>query len=141
MATYTADQMVGKTLVAKSNIIAFYGYPASNSIFQIYAGQNVGIVNSWVNQNTPNGQLYWQFYDSNNKAYYVLQDPNKIGLNLVDQASTTSEETQAADITAAATEAQEGTIPYYIQLYGKPILAVVAGLALIKILYNGRNKN
>lgn len=141
MATFGADEMIGKTLIAKENLIAYYGSPGSKSIFQIYKGQNVGLVFSWINKNTPKGALYWMFHDHDNKPYYVLHDPNKVGLSLVDQATTKSDQQKATEATEAAKKESEGAIPYYIEKFGKPVLITIFVLGVAKIMYDGRDKN
>lgn len=141
MATFNADEMIGKTLIAKQNVIAYYGAPGSKSIFQIFKGQNLGLVFSWINKNTPNGALYWMFHDHDNKPYYVLHDPNKIALNLIDQATTKSDQQKATEATEAAKKESEGTIPYYVEKWGKPVLITIFVLGIAKIVYDDRHRD
>ncbi len=141
MATFSADQMIDKTLLAKENLIAFYGAPNSKSIFQIFKGQNAGKVFSWTNKNTPKGQLYWEFMDSNNRPYFILHDSNKLGMSLTDQASTLSDQEKAKQLADDLKKKTQGAIPYYIDKYGKPVLLIGLGLGILKILYDGRNKS
>lgn len=69
MATFSAAEIVGKTLIAKSQVNV-YSLPNDNKQYKIAVvkkGAYVGTVYSWIQK--PGG-LYWQF-QSGNSFYYV----------------------------------------------------------------------
>lgn len=122
MATYTADQFIGKTLVAQKNVTAFYGGPGSKNIFVIFKGQNIGVVYAWVIKNTPDHKLWWQFQDKNGIFYFVPGDPNYVGMNEYDKKTIPSVEQKVQAEKDKAKKDEDGKVLYYIQKWGKKIL-------------------
>lgn len=73
MPIYSASQIIGKALFAKGNA-ALRRLPLDSAptIFTVQAGNKVGTVYSWLDQKPGERKnLYWMFYDSNNKPYYT----------------------------------------------------------------------
>lgn len=129
MSTYTADQIIGKTLVAKKDTTGYYGSPLSDKTFKIFAGQNVGKVYSYVQKTSPDGKLYWMFYDSANKPYYV-QHNDAISMNMVDSAMTKTQEEIIKEKKEQQEKEEKGAILYYGEKVGKNLL-LLAGVALL----------
>jgi hypothetical protein len=77
MPTYNAEQIIGKTLIAKRPV-NLYRFADDNApvIYTVEPGNNVGVVYSYLNPNNARQTIYWTFYDSNNKPYYA---PHKTG--------------------------------------------------------------
>lgn len=94
MSTFNADDITGKSLIAKAAVNA---YKSPSSISPLYAsfktGQTIGVVYSWINKG---GKLFWMFYDSKNSPYYVEHSEGKFSITaLVDQGTkTTKQKTQ-----------------------------------------------
>ena len=91
MPTYSAEQIIGKTLIARQNV-AIKRLPTSAApvVYTAKPGSYVGTVYSWV---TEGPDLYWQFYDSNGKAYYSLHRPGLYSIDsLQDQGALTVKE-------------------------------------------------
>jgi len=99
--TYSADQIVGRTLIAKVNVTA-YDEPedGSNVVNSFNPGQTVGVVTSWEDANAALGisVLNWQFMDANGTPYYVPHYVGEFDIQaLADQgALTAGQQTQAA---------------------------------------------
>lgn len=73
MPIYSADQIVGKSLFAKVPIeLKRTPVDSATVIYTVSPGQRVGTVYSW-NDVKPGVRenLYWMFYDQNNKPYYA----------------------------------------------------------------------
>jgi hypothetical protein len=72
MATYSADQIIGKSLIAKeqTNLKRLPSSSAS-TIHKVPSGGHIGIVQSWVFENGEGSPLWWLFYDSKGRAYYA----------------------------------------------------------------------
>jgi hypothetical protein len=69
--TYSADQIVNKTLTARSQVDVFDRVPGNGGkkIAVVKSGYPVGVVYSWV-QDTDKS-LWWQFKSSDGSWYYV----------------------------------------------------------------------
>jgi len=96
MPTYSVDQIVGKTLIARQAVkIKRSPTAVAPVVFTVSPGNYVGTVYSWV-MDGPN--LYWQYYDENQSPYYTLHQPGLFSIDsLQDQgALTVEQQTQAA---------------------------------------------
>lgn len=142
MADFSADQIIDKTLVAKVNVKAFYGFPNSSSSFDILAGHNIGVVYSYIYP-ADKKNLWWEFFDNGGKVFWVEHGENKFDIQSLQQQGAITVEDQIKQKQEEAAKENEGTIPYYIGLYGKKIAigAVVAYLAgkLIQGLSSRKN--
>lgn len=105
MPTFNADQIIGKTLIAKSQV-PLYRLPNDGAevVFNVSPGQNLGIVYSYLSPGPNRTNLYWMFKDANNKFYY---SEHKQGIydvkELANQGALTLEQQQAAAIEANLT--------------------------------------
>ena len=103
MATFNAADIIGKTLIAKSQV-PLYRLPNDGAevIYNVSPGQSLGIVESFLLPGTNRTNLYWQFKDQNNKFYY---SEHKQGIydvkELANQGALTLEQQQAAAIEAS----------------------------------------
>lgn len=73
MPYYSADQVVGYTLYARTRVpIKTEPSDAAEPIGEILAGRPVGVVLSWIDPNPGRNQnLYWQFRGPNGSIYYA----------------------------------------------------------------------
>lgn len=137
MEQFYADQLIGKSLVARIKI-PLKRLPDSNAttIYTVQPGNPVGIVYSFTGgKGSP---LWWMFYDQNGKAYYVEHNDSAFDVKLIkDQgALNVAEETKKAE---AKKKAQEGggsilpdiKVPGFDGLGEK--LGKYAGIALIVV--------
>ncbi len=71
MPTFNAADIIGKTLVAKSQV-PLYRLPNDNAeiVYTVSPGQSLGVVQSFLLPGTNRNNLYWQFKDQNNNFYY-----------------------------------------------------------------------
>ena len=71
MATFSASDIVGKTLIANEPvIIKRIPEDSAPSVFNVKVGQPVGTVYSWISPGANNKSLYWMFKDENGRNYY-----------------------------------------------------------------------
>ena len=76
MPVYSADQIVGKTLIAKKNVpLTRQPVEGAPVVYTAKKGESIGKVYSWIGGN--GSPLWWQFLDQNGKPYYVK---HQIGL-------------------------------------------------------------
>ena len=129
MPETTADKLIGKTLFAKKDLTRL------NSNFvkigTIVAGSPVGQVYSYIQRG---GRVYWQFIDFNNKPYYVLHTADSFKFS-GDVKQAIEEKKQEIEKLAKETK---GSIPFYIEKYGKLILIYGIGAYLIATYIKSR---
>jgi len=129
MPETTADKLIGKTLFAKKDLTRL------NSNFvkigTIVAGSPVGQVYSYIQKG---GRVYWQFIDFNNKPYYVLHTADSFKFS-GDVKQAIEEKKQEIEKLAKETK---GSVPFYIEKYGKLILIYGIGAYLIATYIKSR---
>ena len=94
MAIFSAEKIVGKTLIAKSQVNV-YSLPNDNKQYKIAVvkkGAYVGTVYSWVQK--PSG-LYWQF-QSGSSFYYVKHFTGAFDIDKLKKQGTLTVEEQTA---------------------------------------------
>ena len=123
---YTVLSLVGKQLLAKDNITAFYTYPNSKHLKLIPSGAIIGEVYTWYVDK--NGFVWWEFKDSTGKKYFVRHDENKISLNDYDKQTTPTISQQAQQKALQSEIDLQGKFPYYVEKWGKWVL--LSGLVL-----------
>ena len=129
MPEITADKIIGKTLFAKKNLTRLNG--SLVKIGTIVADSPVGQVYSYIQRG---GNVYWQFIDFNNKPYFVLHTPESFKFTGdVKQAA----EKQKQEIENIQKQ-EKGSIPFYIEKYGKLILLYGVGAYLIATYIKSR---
>jgi len=122
MPETTADKLIGKTLFAKKNLSRLNS--SLVKIGTIVAGSPVGQVYSYIQRG---GRVYWQFIDFNNKPYYVLHTADSFKFS-GDVKQAIDEKKQEIEKLAKETK---GSVPFYIEKYGKLILIYGIGAYLI----------
>jgi hypothetical protein len=129
MPEITADKIIGKTLFAKKQLDKLNFDLVKIGTFA--KGSSVGVVYSYIQRN---GNVYWMFYDSFNKPYYILQTADSFvfsgGVSEALMQQQIDKEKQLKD--------QKGAIPYYIEKYGKFIL--LYGIAAYLVATYIKNK-
>ena len=145
MPSYSADQIIGKVLVAKKPVPVYDLPPYNTQAVQIAVvkpGQTVGTVYSWVG-GTPGKFLTWQFYGNNNKAYYAAQVPGYYDVqSLKDQGALTT-----AEVTAQKADEDKSALDKFLESLtqgagkiGKYVLIGGAALIALNIVLKNRNK-
>lgn len=128
MADITADLVINKNLYAKGNV-DLYDSPGGKIIRSISDGGLVGNVYSWV---TRNGIVYWLFYDTYGKPYYVKHDSTKLSLKELPAILKKIEDEQVAKEIQ-----QKGVVNYYIQKY----LPWIVGAVVVAVAFPAIYKN
>ena len=129
MPEITADKIIGKTLFAKKNLTRLNS--SLVKIGTITAGSPIGQVYSYIQRG---GNVYWQFIDFNNKPYFILHTPDSFKFTGdVKQAV----EKQKQEIEKIQKQ-EKGSIPFYIEKYGKLILLYCVGAYLIATYIKSR---
>lgn len=77
MPTFNAADIIGKTLIAKTNV-PLKRIPMDDSpvIYNVSKGDVVGVVDTYLLPSADRNVIYWAFRDSNNKVYYA---PHQVG--------------------------------------------------------------
>ena len=103
-ATYGVDQVIGKTLFAKT-VVPLLRYPSSSApvIYTVEPGKQVGVVDTFVSQPKFDG-FYWSFLDGNNKPFYALHKIGRFDLSaLVEQGIKSTQQIIKEQAAANAT--------------------------------------
>ena len=129
MPEITADKIIGKTLFAKKNLTRLNG--SLVKIGTIVAGSPVGEVYSWIQRG---GNLYWAFNDFSNKPYYVLHTPDSFKFSGDLKQAVEKQKQEIENIQ----KQEKGSIPFYIEKYGKLILLYGVGAYLIATYIKSR---
>ena len=129
MPEITADKIIGKTLFDKKDLIRLNS--SLVKIGTIVAGSPVGQVYSYIQRG---GKVYWQFIDFNNKPYFILHTADSFKFSgdvkqAVEQQKKEVEKVQ---------KQEKGSVPFYIEKYGKWILIYGVGAYLIATYIKSR---
>jgi hypothetical protein len=130
MPTFNAADIIGKTLVAKTQVpLLRLPNDDAPTVYTVSPGQSLGVVQSYLLPGTNRSNLYWQFKDQNNNFYY---SEHKQGIydiqELSDQGALTLQQQQAA-----ATEASLTTGDKVFRLI-KNALLIGAGVYLVNTI-------
>ena len=130
MPTFNAADIIGKTLVAKSQVpLLRLPNDDAPTVYTVSPGQSLGIVQSYLLPGTNRTNLYWQFKDQNNNFYYSEHLLGRYDIQeLQDQGALTLQQQQAA-----ATEANLTTGNKIFRLI-KNALLIGGGVYLINTI-------
>ena len=129
MPEITADKIIGKTLFAKKNLTRLNG--SLVKIGTIVANSPVGQVYSYIQRG---GKFYWQFIDFNNKPYFILHTPESFKFTGDVKQAVEKQKQEIENIQ----KQEKGSIPFYIEKYGKLILLYGVGAYLIATYIKSR---
>lgn len=130
MPTYSADQIIDKTLVAKRPV-KLYRSPLDEAepIFTVLPGQTIGKVFSYLVPGPNRSVLYWAFYDDKQRPYYTPHITGNFDIkSLSDQGALTIVEQQEQQA-----EQQLSTTDKAFRLI-KNIAFLAAGAYIVKSL-------
>ena len=94
--TFSADQIIDKTLIAKKKVqLKRIPSDSEKTVFTVQPGGTVGRVYSWTGGGGTS-PLWWMFYDENGKTYYAKHEPGLFDIKVLkDQGGiTVKEETE-----------------------------------------------
>ena len=121
----SADQVIGKTLIAKTSVpLKRYAQASAPVIYTVGLGKVVGIVYSWVQDG---GTLYWAFYDQNNVPYYAEHKVGRFSVQALQQQGA-----QTLEDIKEAQDAAENPISTTIAKILKPVTYGLAAFFIIK---------
>lgn len=137
MPEYSAADIVGQTLYAAKNILA-YQLPVDNSpvVGQFLNGQAVGVVAGYVSPDPTKGRnyFYWQIADVyGNPKYWLRHTADSFHYGTLNEAGVQDIATKLAN------EALEN-LPWYeriIQKYGPALLITIAGVTIAAAAVKG----
>jgi hypothetical protein len=129
MPEITADKIIGKTLFAKKDLIRLNSNLVK--IGTIVAGSPVGQVYSYIQRG---GKVYWQFIDFNNKPYFVLHTADSFKFSGDVKQAVEQEKKEVEKVQ----KQEKGSVPFYIEKYGKWILIYGVGAYLIATYIKSR---
>lgn len=120
----SADQVVGKTLIAKTPVpLKRYAQASAPAVYTVKSGNVVGIVYSWVMDGPT---LYWAFYDQNGNPYYAEHRPGRFSVAALQQQGA-----QTLEDIKEEKEKAENPISYTISKILTPVAwAAVAFFAI-----------
>lgn len=125
MPTYTADQIVGRTLIARQNIpLKRQPSKLASTIYIAKPGITVGVVYSWVNGD---GGIWWLFLDKDQKPYYTFHAPG-----LYDIQSLNAQGVESLEATQEDKDRAENPLGYYISKFTKPALWIIGGYFVLR---------
>jgi hypothetical protein len=129
MPEISADKIIGKTLFAKKDLVRLNSNLVK--IGTIVKGSPVGQVYSYIQRA---GNVYWQFIDFNNKPYLILHTADSFKFT-----GDVKQAVQEQKIQSEKIEKQEkGSVPFYIEKYGKWILIYGIGAYLLATYIKSR---
>lgn len=131
MALYSIDQIIGKTLVAKSRVPLYrLPYPDAEGLGYIEPGKYVGLVYSYLEPSPANGryELWWMFAPATGSGNYYYA-PHRAGLYDVSALKEQGVETTEEKIKREAEEKRKANEPWYMGML-KTALPWVAGIAI-----------
>lgn len=120
MPTYTADQIVGKTLIARKPIaIKRETRKSAPTVYTVRPGITVGVVYSWVQGD---GGIWWMYLDQNQKTYYTYHEPGAYDIGALGAQGVESLESVQEQ-----KEKEENPVGFYVQKFLKPVTIAVVG--------------
>jgi hypothetical protein len=132
MPTFSADQIIGKSLIAKKPVVVYdlpFYEKQAKQIAVIKPGALVGRVFSYVG-GQPGRPLNWEFIGQNKKTYYVPHVESYFSVEaLRDQGVQTTAEAKAAEEEKDMSFSDK--LAEYFKKSGKVVL--YGGLALIAL--------
>jgi hypothetical protein len=132
MPTFSADQIVGKSLIAKKTLVVYdlpFYMQGAKKIAEIKPGQTAGVVFSYVG-GTPGKPLNWEFKGNAGKMYYIPHVSGYFDVStLRDQGVQTTQEVQQK-----AAEENKSTIDKLLDsLKSSGKIVLYGGLALVAL--------
>lgn len=137
MPTYTAADIIGKTLYARRTVDK-YNYPGGPSIGTIKTGEVVGEVNSWVTKPGTN-TIFWEIKMPGRSPFYV---EHREGWYSFTKGTTKSQEEIIKDQVEQQEMDEKGKFIFYLEKYGKAIGITLIAFGIFKeLIRNNSNRN
>ena len=136
MATFNANDIIGKTLIAKKTIdIVRSADDSAQSVYEVTPGESVGVVYSYLLPNNARSNIYWMFEDNTGRPYYVKHGVGKFDIQTIQsQGALTLEEKQEQ------AEAANETITNKVFRYAKNGFLLAASAYILKSIIDSQAK-
>lgn len=126
MPNITADRIVGKGLIAKVTVAKLNGVLQKVGTFK--KGESIGTVYSYVMKD---GKLYWMFYDSFDRPYYVQHGEGRFVLTDAIKSEIRKQKAEIRQQEQDAIKEGKGNVPYYLEKYGIWVISSIAAIVLL----------
>jgi hypothetical protein len=133
MAQYSLAELVGKPLTAK-NATKLYR-TASNSAksyASVKAGSSLGTLFSWLNPNENRSVIWFMFYDTFNKPYYVPYNKNLVDLNALKQQGIKTVDEITKDEKNKKDFEEKGAVRFYLEKYAPYLIGAIFLIPIAK---------
>lgn len=133
--TYSLKDLVGKPLTAKVNT-KLYRSPNDKAkhYASVKAGQSLGILFSWINPNQNTKTLWFMFYDSMNKPYYVPYNQNLVDNKDLTRQGIKDVETQTKEDKEKQSFEEKGAFRFYLEKYAPYVIGAFIIIPIVNKL-------
>lgn len=131
MATFSADQIVGKNLLARRPVqLKRLPSDDAKTTYTVPAGASVGVVYSWTGGQT--SPLWWMFYDANGKTYYAKHESGAFDIDAIkDQGALDVKQEAEAKKDAESGGSMFPTIPNPFEGFGESLEKTVKTMVIV----------
>lgn len=86
MAEFTADQIIGKNLVAREPVRIYRSASdQAAAVYTVPTGGSVGTVTSYLMPSATRNNFFWVFQDSSGREYYTIHQPGRYDITSLQQ--------------------------------------------------------
>lgn len=95
-STITADQVIGKTLHARTRVdVKKLPFDNQPTLYTVAPGNAIGVVYSWVNPTSGRKNLWWEIQQEDGSSVWVEHYPGRFDTTKLEQQGVTTLEDQA----------------------------------------------
>jgi len=124
--SYTIKDLLDKPLIAKKATKLYrLPYDSAKHYASVAAGQPLGTLYSWINPNANTKYVWFSFYDSKNKPYYVPYKPNLLNSDDLKRQGVKDVETQTKEKKEQEKLESKGTFRFYLEKYAPYIIGAL----------------
>lgn len=99
MAEYTADQIIGKTLIAREPVRIYRtASDGATAVYTVSPGDPVGTVTSYLLPSGSRSSLFWTYQDSQGRAYYTAHRVGRYDVSSLQQQGALTLAQQQAEL-------------------------------------------
>lgn len=131
--TYTANQLIGKTILANKTTTLYNGASKKSSVYgTVKAGQPIGKVSTYLKASQSPDGIAWLGFDGNYPFYFFVPDENASSSGLKDQGTLTINEEKKAENDAKLKA--ESPVEYYVNKYGTKLILIGGSIFLVTMI-------
>lgn len=135
MGKFSVKDLIDKPLTAK---VATKLYRTANDAAKPYAsvaaGQPLGTLYSWISPNANTKTLWFAFYDTNNKPYYVKYAKNLISSDALKKQGVKDVEEVTKEAEEKKDYEEKGAVRFYLEKYAPYIIGAIFLIPIAKKL-------